>query len=277
MSGTYRLMSRNANTAMSQISLSAMEKASRSALVARVTKNTRALSSFPSPLDAMNVADNQKSATTNPIQRHHKIHSLKKGNIRMNMVDKKFLQRRSMVTITQTKSSDIAPLYSSHIADDVSASSSDSPTYIVNEGVNLIVTESCLNQVERLLRQRRAKAEQPEDFDDGYFLRVYVDAGGCSGFQYKFELKYETPSDEESLIDPQDDVVITASLRDGSLVTRVVIDDASLDLLRGSKVDFIQEMIRSSFAVVENPQSESACGCGSSFAVKNFESNPALD
>jgi len=43
--------------------------------------------------------------------------------------------------------------------------------------------------------------------------------------------------------------------------------------LRGSKIDYVEEMIRSSFAVVDNPNSESACGCGSSFAMKNFEAN----
>jgi iron-sulfur cluster assembly 2 len=47
--------------------------------------------------------------------------------------------------------------------------------------------------------------------------------------------------------------------------------------VKGSTIDFVQEMIRSSFAIVNNPQSESACGCGSSFAVKNFSQNPALD
>jgi len=47
--------------------------------------------------------------------------------------------------------------------------------------------------------------------------------------------------------------------------------------LKGSTISYVKEMIRSCFAVVSNPQSESACGCGSSFAVKKFESNPALD
>ena len=65
-----------------------------------------------------------------------------------------------------------------------------------------------------------------------------------------------------------------SSWQDGA---RMVVDQTSLELLRGSTIDYVQEMIRSSFAVVNNPQSESACGCGSSFAVKNFESNPAMD
>jgi iron-sulfur cluster assembly accessory protein len=53
----------------------------------------------------------------------------------------------------------------------------------------------------------------------------------------------------------------------------VVVDPASVPFLRGAKVDFVEEMIRSGFAVVDNPNSESACGCGSSFALKNFEEN----
>lgn len=118
---------------------------------------------------------------------------------------------------------------------------------------------------------------------DAVYLRLYVDAGGCSGFQYKFLLLSEDNDDnetnqadddaeeEDGTIDPEEDIIF---VKDGM---RVVIDQTSLDLLQGSTIDYVQEMIRSSFAVVGNPQSESACGCGSSFAVKNFESNPALD
>ena len=62
--------------------------------------------------------------------------------------------------------------------------------------------------------------------------------------------------------------------RDGR---NVVVDEGSLDFVRGATVDFEQEMIRSAFAVVNNPNSEAACGCGSSFALKNFGENPAVD
>lgn len=77
--------------------------------------------------------------------------------------------------------------------------------------------------------------------------------------------------EEDGTIDPEEDIVYTV---EGA---RLVVDQTSLELLRGSTIDYVQEMIRSSFAVVNNPQSESACGCGSSFAVKKFEANPALD
>lgn len=140
---------------------------------------------------------------------------------------------------------------------------------------DVVITASCAQQINRLAATR-------SDGGKDLYLRLYVDAGGCSGFEYKFELESDSPdgnaesgddddSDEEGGIDFEDDVVF---YKDGA---RVVIDKTSLDLLKGSTVDFVQEMIRSSFAVVDNPISESACGCGSSFAVKNFESNPALD
>ena len=48
----------------------------------------------------------------------------------------------------------------------------------------------------------------------------------------------------------------------------VVVDDISLEYVRGSTVDFVEEMIRSSFAVTNNPNSETGCGCGASFALK---------
>jgi iron-sulfur cluster assembly accessory protein len=85
------------------------------------------------------------------------------------------------------------------------------------------------------------------------FLRLRVDGGGCSGFQYKFEL------DSAS----QDDDVLFEKAG-----AKLVIDETSLDLVRGSTIDFVEEMISSSFQVLNNPQSESSCGCGSSFAPK---------
>ena len=85
----------------------------------------------------------------------------------------------------------------------------------------------------------------------GAGLRVAVDAGGCSGFQYRFALETEAQSD---------DLVVE---RDG---VRVFVDPVSLDLLRGAELDWSEALIGAHF-VVRNPQAVSGCGCGVSFAV----------
>lgn len=96
-------------------------------------------------------------------------------------------------------------------------------------------------------------------------LRLLIDGGGCSGFEYKFEVEAAAAPTED------DDHTFTRDGRD------VVVDDASLEFVRGATVDYEEEMIRSAFVVSNNPNSESACGCGSSFALKNFGDNPAVD
>jgi iron-sulfur cluster assembly accessory protein len=80
-------------------------------------------------------------------------------------------------------------------------------------------------------------------------LRLAVDAGGCSGFQYRFGLE-DAPA--------ADDLVVA----DG----RVFVDPVSLELLAGAELDWAEELIGAHFAV-RNPQAVSACGCGTSFSV----------
>ncbi len=82
-------------------------------------------------------------------------------------------------------------------------------------------------------------------------LRLAVEGGGCSGFQYKFELS-DGPEGEDSV-----------SETDG---VRLVVDPVSLDLVAGSVVDFVESLGGSAFKV-ENPQAASGCGCGSSFGI----------
>jgi|EP01083_Nonionella_stella_P219603 iron-sulfur cluster assembly accessory protein len=176
--------------------------------------------------------------------------------------------RRDMVTITKTSAAS-PNIELTKVTQAESPTASSSPLSSIQDNDSVKVTPSAIQQVHRLATQKR-----PEDPSKVY-LRVYVDAGGCSGFQYKFELEHE--DNEETPIDLDEDIVIESTLSDGSLTSKVVIDEGSMEYIKGSTVDFVREMIRSSFAIVENPMSESACGCGSSFAVKNFESNPALD
>nr|XP_021398583.1 iron-sulfur cluster assembly 2 homolog, mitochondrial [Lonchura striata domestica] len=104
----------------------------------------------------------------------------------------------------------------------------------------IFLSESC---VKRLL----------EIAEGSEFLRLQVEGGGCSGFQYKFSL--------DTVINPDDRVFEQGG-------ARVVVDVDSLAFVKGSMVDFSQELIRSSFQVVSNPQAEKGCSCGTSFSVK---------
>ena len=98
--------------------------------------------------------------------------------------------------------------------------------------------------------ERIAKLKQIEG-NDALMLRVSVSGGGCSGFQYGFTL-------DESLND--DDRVFE------SAGVRVVADEISLDLLKGSQVNFVDDLIGSFFSV-DNPNATSSCGCGTSFSI----------
>ena len=82
-------------------------------------------------------------------------------------------------------------------------------------------------------------------------LRLAVDAGGCSGFQYRFGIE-DAPA--------ADDLVIEGE------AARVFVDPVSLDLLAGSELDWNEALIGAHF-VVRNPQAASGCGCGASFAL----------
>jgi len=82
-------------------------------------------------------------------------------------------------------------------------------------------------------------------------LRVSVEGGGCSGFQYKFDL---VPGAAD------DDVVLE---RSGA---KVVIDQVSLGFLAGSEIDFVDDLIGASFRIT-NPKATASCGCGTSFSM----------
>lgn len=84
----------------------------------------------------------------------------------------------------------------------------------------------------------------------GQALRVAVEGGGCSGFQY--EIKLDAPAD--------DDLVLEGAGE------RVVVDSVSLPFLSGAVIDFSEELIGARF-VIENPNAASSCGCGISFSM----------
>lgn len=82
-------------------------------------------------------------------------------------------------------------------------------------------------------------------------LRVAVDGGGCSGFQYRFDLVYAVEADDLRIE------------RDGAVA---LVDDISLGLLKGSEIDFVDELAGAEFRV-RNPNAKSSCGCGVSFSL----------
>ena len=91
---------------------------------------------------------------------------------------------------------------------------------------------------------------------EGTRLRLAVEGGGCSGFKYEFTLERE--GDAEG-----GDRVFRAE--NGA---EVVVDDVSYEFVRGATIDYVDEMIKSSFEVVKNPQADASCGCGASFGAK---------
>lgn len=82
-------------------------------------------------------------------------------------------------------------------------------------------------------------------------LRLAVDGGGCAGFQYRFELAEKTEEDD------------TIAETDG---VSLLVDSVSLDLVRGSAVDYVENLSGAAFRVT-NPNAASGCGCGTSFSV----------
>jgi iron-sulfur cluster assembly accessory protein len=106
---------------------------------------------------------------------------------------------------------------------------------------NVTVSERAARRIGEIL-----KAE-PE----GTMLRVSVEGGGCSGFQYKFDMERAKASD---------DLVID---RGGAVV---LIDPVSVDYMAGSEIDFVDDLIGASFKI-KNPKATAACGCGTSFSL----------
>ena len=106
---------------------------------------------------------------------------------------------------------------------------------------NVIVTERAAQKIGEILGREPA----------GTMLRVSVEGGGCSGFQYKF-------GTERAKAD--DDIVIE---RAGATV---LIDPISLDYMAGAEIDFVDDLIGSAFKI-NNPKATASCGCGTSFAL----------
>lgn len=106
---------------------------------------------------------------------------------------------------------------------------------------NLTISERAAKRIGDILKSEGS----------GAMLRISVEGGGCSGFQYKFDVERARA---------EDDLVIA---RDTAVV---LVDPASAPFLAGSEVDFVDDLIGASFRV-NNPNATASCGCGTSFSV----------
>jgi iron-sulfur cluster assembly accessory protein len=106
---------------------------------------------------------------------------------------------------------------------------------------SITISERAANRIAELLRSETAPS----------LFRVSVEGGGCSGFQYRFDLVSERAPD---------DVLIE---RDGA---RVVVDPVSLGFMQGAELDFVDDLIGAQFKL-NNPNVTAACGCGTSFSI----------
>lgn len=95
-------------------------------------------------------------------------------------------------------------------------------------------------------------------------LRVSVESGGCHGFQYLMSLVNTSDIDmsEDTLFENEE-----VARQTGDYKAKVVIDEPSLELLKGSSVDYTMELIGSQFKVTGIPGAKSSCGCGTSFDI----------
>ena len=98
-------------------------------------------------------------------------------------------------------------------------------------------TDKALKQINSLLSKK----------DKGSFFRIAIKGGGCSGFQYEFTFDQSKAVDDLNF-------------------ENILIDKASADLLKGSEVDYVSELIGEQFKIT-NPQTKSSCGCGVSFSI----------
>ncbi len=113
-----------------------------------------------------------------------------------------------------------------------------------------IVTENPIHLTDSAAR-RIAQLIEAEENKSAMMFRVAISGGGCNGFQTGFSLDDQTGEDDMVFEDKG---------------IRVVVDTTSADLIRGSEIDFVSELIGSYFAI-NNPNASSTCGCGSSFAL----------
>jgi iron-sulfur cluster assembly protein len=114
----------------------------------------------------------------------------------------------------------------------------------------LDVTASAAEAVKSLLEKREL---------EGYALRVYVQGGGCSGFQYGMALDNNF-REEDTVVEEHG--------------VKVVVDEISIGYMRGASIDYVEDVMGSGFKI-ENPNALSSCGCGTSFEAQGGGGSPS--
>jgi iron-sulfur cluster assembly accessory protein len=127
-------------------------------------------------------------------------------------------------------------------------------------------TKTCLQRLKQITSSppRKNTLTSSSSSPDSH-LRVTVTSGGCHGFQYLMSLE------DGSKIDQEEDTVFAVEPSEATGdkgKAEVVMDLPSLELLKGSTVDFTTELIGSQFKIVGNPRAKSSCGCGTSFDIE---------
>jgi iron-sulfur cluster assembly accessory protein len=107
---------------------------------------------------------------------------------------------------------------------------------------SVVLTDRAARRIEEIV------ANEPQ----GTMLRVSVEGGGCSGFQYKFDLVEGGAAGGDTVIE--------------NSAAKVLIDQVSLEYLAGSEIDFVDDLMGASFKI-QNPNATASCGCGTSFSL----------
>ena len=113
-------------------------------------------------------------------------------------------------------------------------------------GAAITLTDKAAARVAWLIAQEECNGNRGD-----LMLRVSVSGGGCSGFQYHFDFDDSVNEDDRTFE------------KDG---VTAVIDEMSLELLGGSEIDFVEDLVGASFQI-RNPNATASCGCGSSFSI----------
>ena len=121
-------------------------------------------------------------------------------------------------------------------------------------GTELMMTDTALAPTPVVLTDRAAKRVSRilSKEAEGTVLRISVAGGGCSGFQYEYNLVQEKAGSDDIVLQKGDAVVL--------------IDSMSLEFMGGSEIDFVDDLIGQAFQI-NNPNAVASCGCGTSFAV----------